>query len=155
MAVHGFRGDAAGSKLFAVKLRMPLGSKTPVHPNDHVNLGQSSNDTFPAAMHIAAVQVVQGAGVVDHDVGDGQALLPAGLGRHPGPGLIRRHATQGDQPLDLKLGRHVDHDHHVEAGGWRPVGGVVHPGGAEDVGESRGQGRRARVQHLQPGGHRR
>ena len=42
----------------------------------------------------AAVQVVQGAGVVDHDVGDGQALLPAGLGRHPGPGLIRRHAAQ-------------------------------------------------------------
>jgi fumarate hydratase class II len=35
-----------------------LGSKTPVHPNDHVNLGQSSNDTFPAAMHVAAVQVV-------------------------------------------------------------------------------------------------
>jgi fumarate hydratase class II len=32
-----------------------LGSKTPVHPNDHVNFGQSSNDTFPTAMHIAAV----------------------------------------------------------------------------------------------------
>ncbi len=32
-----------------------LGSKQPVHPNDHVNLGQSSNDTFPTAMHIAAV----------------------------------------------------------------------------------------------------
>ena len=30
-----------------------LGSKTPVHPNDHVNLSQSSNDTFPAAMHMA------------------------------------------------------------------------------------------------------
>ena len=30
-----------------------LGSKTPVHPNDHVNRGQSSNDTFPTAMHIA------------------------------------------------------------------------------------------------------
>ncbi|MCE2837062.1 MAG: class II fumarate hydratase [Cyanobacteriota bacterium] len=30
-----------------------LGSKTPVHPNDHVNLSQSSNDTFPTAMHIA------------------------------------------------------------------------------------------------------
>ena len=30
-----------------------LGSKTPVHPNDHVNLGQSSNDSFPTAMHIA------------------------------------------------------------------------------------------------------
>src|SRR6478609_11192057 len=31
-----------------------LGSKTPVHPNDHVNMAQSSNDTFPTAMHIAA-----------------------------------------------------------------------------------------------------
>jgi fumarate hydratase class II len=31
-----------------------MGSKTPVHPNDHVNLSQSSNDTFPTAMHIAA-----------------------------------------------------------------------------------------------------
>lgn len=30
-----------------------LGSKTPVHPNDHVNMSQSSNDTFPTAMHIA------------------------------------------------------------------------------------------------------
>ena len=30
------------------------GSKTPIHPNDHVNMGQSSNDSFPAAMHIAA-----------------------------------------------------------------------------------------------------
>jgi fumarate hydratase class II len=30
-----------------------LGSKTPVHPNDHVNLSQSSNDTFPTAMHLA------------------------------------------------------------------------------------------------------
>ena len=32
-----------------------LGSKQPIHPNDHVNMGQSSNDTFPAAMHIATV----------------------------------------------------------------------------------------------------
>jgi len=35
-----------------------IGSKDPVHPNDHVNMGQSSNDTFPTAMHIAAVGVV-------------------------------------------------------------------------------------------------
>ncbi|MBW4516637.1 MAG: class II fumarate hydratase [Timaviella obliquedivisa GSE-PSE-MK23-08B] len=35
-----------------------LGSKTPVHPNDHVNLSQSSNDTFPTAMHIAAVEEI-------------------------------------------------------------------------------------------------
>jgi len=33
-----------------------LGSKEPVHPNDHVNRGQSSNDTFPTAMHIATVE---------------------------------------------------------------------------------------------------
>ena len=32
-----------------------IGSKKPIHPNDHVNMGQSSNDTFPTAMHIAAV----------------------------------------------------------------------------------------------------
>ena len=35
-----------------------LGSKVPVHPNDHCNMGQSSNDTFPSAMHIAAVQEI-------------------------------------------------------------------------------------------------
>lgn len=34
------------------------GSKTPVHPNDHVNMGQSSNDTFPTVMHIAAAEQV-------------------------------------------------------------------------------------------------
>ena len=33
-----------------------MGSKTPVHPNDHVNMSQSSNDTFPTAMHIAAAE---------------------------------------------------------------------------------------------------
>lgn len=35
-----------------------IGSKNPVHPNDHVNRGQSSNDTFPTAMHIAVAQQV-------------------------------------------------------------------------------------------------
>ena len=36
-----------------------MGSKSPVHPNDHVNRSQSSNDTFPTAMHIAAVEQIQ------------------------------------------------------------------------------------------------
>jgi fumarate hydratase, class II len=36
-----------------------MGSKKPIHPNDHVNMSQSSNDTFPAAMHIAAAEQVQ------------------------------------------------------------------------------------------------
>ncbi|WP_088892025.1 class II fumarate hydratase [Leptolyngbya ohadii] len=35
-----------------------LGSKEPIHPNDHVNRSQSSNDTFPTAMHIAAVEEI-------------------------------------------------------------------------------------------------
>ncbi len=42
-----------------------MGSKMPVHPNDHVNMSQSSNDTFPTAMHIAAVEQIT------------QRLLPA------------------------------------------------------------------------------
>jgi fumarate hydratase, class II len=35
-----------------------LGTKSPVHPNDHVNMSQSSNDTFPTAMHIAAARAI-------------------------------------------------------------------------------------------------
>ncbi len=35
-----------------------MGSKTPIHPNDHVNMSQSSNDVFPTAMHIAAAQAL-------------------------------------------------------------------------------------------------
>jgi fumarate hydratase, class II len=46
-------------------LGFPRGGKKPVHPNDHVNLGQSSNDCFPTAMHIACALEVH------------QALLPA------------------------------------------------------------------------------
>lgn len=47
-----------------------LGSKTPVHPNDHVNMSQSSNDTFPAAMHIASVLMLT------------QELIPAVTAMH-------------------------------------------------------------------------
>ena len=36
-----------------------IGSKTPVHPNDHCNMGQSSNDTFPTAMHIAVAMTAR------------------------------------------------------------------------------------------------
>ena len=39
-------------------LGAPLGSKSPVHPNDHVNMSQSSNDCFPTAMHIAAADEI-------------------------------------------------------------------------------------------------
>jgi fumarate hydratase class II len=41
-------------------LGRPRGSRDPVHPNDHVNRGQSSNDNFPTMMHMAAAEAVQG-----------------------------------------------------------------------------------------------
>lgn len=47
------------------QLGHPLGARSPVHPNDHVNCGQSSNDTFPTAMHLAVVDQIH------------RALLPA------------------------------------------------------------------------------
>ncbi|MGV8843516.1 MAG: class II fumarate hydratase [Pseudomonas sp.] len=49
------------------------GGKVPVHPNDHVNRAQSSNDSFPTAMHIAALQAVQ------HDLLPALAELSGGL----------------------------------------------------------------------------
>lgn len=51
-------------------LGQPLGTKSPVHPNDHVNRGQSSNDTFPTVMHIVTVLELK------------QRLLPALAGLH-------------------------------------------------------------------------
>lgn len=44
------------SNLAIQKVGGEIGSKQPAHPNDHVNYGQSSNDSFPTAMHIAAVE---------------------------------------------------------------------------------------------------
>jgi fumarate hydratase class II len=49
-----------------------IGSKSPVHPNDDVNMGQSSNDTFPTAMHIAAVMELE-----EHLLPQAEALAAA------------------------------------------------------------------------------
>jgi fumarate hydratase class II len=69
-------------------LGQPLGSRKPVHPNDHVNRGQSSNDNFPTMMHIAAAEAVE------------RRLLPA---------LSRLHAALRDRAAEwsgiVKLGR--------------------------------------------------
>ena len=59
----------------------PLGSKTPVHPNDHVNMSQSSNDTFPSAMYIAAA--VDGEAAADAR-GQGAARCDRRQGRRNG-----------------------------------------------------------------------
>jgi fumarate hydratase class II len=65
-----------------------LGSKTPVHPNDHVNMSQSSNDTFPSAMYIAAA------------LGVAQRLTPSVRALHDAI------ATKADEWQDIvKIGR--------------------------------------------------
>ena len=65
-----------------------IGSKTPVHPNDHVNMGQSSNDVFPSAIHVAAMCMIH------------ERLLPA---------LHRLHAALLDKAREsdsiVKTGR--------------------------------------------------
>ena len=65
-----------------------MGSKSPVHPNDHCNMGQSSNDTFPTAMHIAAAMTAH------------QVLLP---------GLEKLHAAMQKKVEEfdgiIKIGR--------------------------------------------------
>jgi fumarate hydratase class II len=66
----------------------PLGSKTPVHPNDHVNMSQSSNDTFPSAMNIATA------------IGVTQRLMPAVKALHDAL------AAKADEWKDIvKIGR--------------------------------------------------
>ena len=66
----------------------PLGSNAPVHPNDHVNMAQSSNDSFPSAMYIAAAVNVK------------QRLIPGGRGaarcnRRQGAGMETTSSRSG------------------------------------------------------------
>src|SRR3546814_6194536 len=63
------------------------GGKSPVHPNDHVNMGQSSNDSFPTAMHIAAAREVTGS------------LVPALRHLH---GLLAAHARSEEHTSELQ-----------------------------------------------------
>ncbi len=80
-----------------------LGSKTPINPNDDVNRGQSSNDTFPTAMYIAAVEEIAGrllpAIEVLRDTLDAKAkrLRRCHHDRaHPSAGCDADHARAGD-----------------------------------------------------------
>ncbi len=74
-----------------------MGSKIPVHPNDHVNRSQSSNDTFPTAMHIAVAMEIN------------QRLLP---------GLRTLHAAMHQKSEEfkdiVKIGRT-----HTQARVWK------------------------------------
>ena len=82
------------------------GAGRPVHPNDDVNLGQSSNDTFPAVMHIAAVEQLEDVlipaitGSARHAARQGGGVRRRGHGRpHPPAGRHAAHARAGDRRL--------------------------------------------------------
>jgi fumarate hydratase, class II len=91
-----------------------LGSKAPVHPNDHVNMSQSSNDSFPSAMHIAAAVNVK------------ERLIPAVRA------LEGAMAAKADQWADIiKIGRtHMQDATPITLGQeWSGYGGML----ADDV----------------------
>ena len=83
-----------------------LGSKTPVHPNDHVNRAQSSNDTFPTAMHIA------GAEAFTHDLLPNLKALRDALAEksEAWSGIVKIGRTHLMDAVPLTLGQ--------EASGW-------------------------------------
>ena len=76
-----------------------LGTKKPVHPNDHVNMSQSSNDSFPTAMHIAAAQAI--AGHLLPALSELLAALRARQEAFSGIVKIGRTHTQDATPLTL------------------------------------------------------
>ena len=90
-----------------------LGAKSPVHPNDHVNMSQSSNDTFPSAMHVAAAREVTGK------------LLPALKAMHAElaakaqawDGIVKIGRTHTQDATPLTLGQEFSgYARQVEAG---------------------------------------
>jgi fumarate hydratase class II len=76
-----------------------LGAKSPVHPNDHVNMSQSSNDCFPTAMHIAAAQEI--ALLLDPALAHLQDELQAKARKFARIVKIGRTHTQDATPLTL------------------------------------------------------
>jgi fumarate hydratase, class II len=74
-----------------------MGSKKPVHPNDHVNMGQSSNDTFPTAMHVAI-------GMMARDV-----LLPGLRKLHAALAAKSEDSRHHQDRPDPYAGRHAPH----------------------------------------------
>jgi len=90
-----------------------LGAKSPVHPNDHVNMSQSSNDTFPSAMHVAAARELTGK------------LLPALKAMHgelaakaqAWDGIVKIGRTHTQDATPLTLGQEFSgYARQVEAG---------------------------------------
>ena len=76
-----------------------IGSKDPVHPNDHCNMGQSSNDTFPTAMHVATAMTARD--VLLPGLQKLHAALDAKVGEFDGIIKIGRTHTMDATPLTL------------------------------------------------------
>ena len=81
-------------------LGAPLGARAPVHPNDHVNRGQSSNDSFPTVMHMAAAEAVQ------HHLQPALAALEASLSARAAEwaGIIKIGRTHLMDAVPVTLG---------------------------------------------------
>ncbi len=94
-----------------------IGSKDPVHPNDHCNMGQSSNDTFPTAMHIAVARTA-------HDVLiPGLETLHAALAAKAAAfdGIIKIGRTHTQDATPMTLGQEFSGYAHQVAMGLRRV----------------------------------
>ena len=108
-----------------------VGSKTPVHPNDHVNLGQSSNDVIPSAMHVAALVSIE------------EVLIPALRMLH---GALAAKAVEFD--AIVKIGRtHLQDATPVRLG--QEFGGYARQ---MELGIQRLEGLRGRLGELPLGG---
>ena len=78
------------------------GGKSPVHPNDHVNKSQSSNDSFPTALHLAAAQALIDR--LDPALAEMQSALEAKTAAWADIVKIGRHASAGCHPADAGAG---------------------------------------------------
>jgi len=78
-----------------------MGSKSPIHPNDHVNMSQSSNDTFPTAMHIAAAEeIVNRLVPAVRELRDALAVKAEAFG-----GIVKIGRTHLQDAVPLTLGQ--------------------------------------------------
>lgn len=96
-------------------LGMPLGSHSPIHPNDHVNMGQSSNDVIPTALHVAALESI------DKDVIPALEILRDVLVKksHEFDPILKIGRTHLQDAVPMRLGQEFDGyvsqiDHAIE-----------------------------------------
>ncbi len=98
-----------------------IGSKDPVHPNDHCNMGQSSNDTFPTAMHISAAMTAHN--VLLPGLAELHAALDQKVQQFDGIIKIGRTHTQDATPLTLSQ-EFSGYSHQVKMGIARVKGAL-------------------------------